>query len=88
VDSVCNIGPHYARTLREWRKRFLDRFESVIVPALQMEYPKVMSGQNGKEEMEVFKRKWICMYCLGSSSRNYTKALLINQIISELPGCL
>lgn len=22
VDSVSNIGPHYARTLREWRHRF------------------------------------------------------------------
>ena len=22
VDSVSNIGPHYARTLREWRRRF------------------------------------------------------------------
>lgn len=25
VDSVVNIGPHYARTLREWRRRFLAR---------------------------------------------------------------
>jgi cyclopropane-fatty-acyl-phospholipid synthase len=23
VDNVENIGPHYARTLREWRNRFL-----------------------------------------------------------------
>lgn len=61
VDSVSNIGPHYARTLREWRKRFLDRFETVIVPALKSEYPEVMCGPRGQEEIEVFKRKWICM---------------------------
>ncbi|KAG6887994.1 hypothetical protein C0992_009974 [Termitomyces sp. T32_za158] len=59
VDSVSNIGPHYARTLREWRKRFLDRFESVIVPSLKTEYPDVMCGPRGREEIEVFKRKWI-----------------------------
>ncbi|KAF8526720.1 hypothetical protein JB92DRAFT_2870900 [Gautieria morchelliformis] len=51
VDSVVNIGPHYARTLREWRRRFLERFSSVIVPALMKE---------GQKEIEVFKRKWIC----------------------------
>lgn len=60
VDSVSNIGPHYARTLREWRRRFLDRFEDVIVPALKSEYPEVMGGARGQEEIEVFKRKWIC----------------------------
>lgn len=60
VDSVSNIGPHYARTLREWRRRFLDRFEDVIVPALIAEYPEVMKGSKGREEIEVFKRKWIC----------------------------
>ncbi len=38
MESVANIGPHYARTLREWRHRFIQRFEDVIVPALQKEY--------------------------------------------------
>lgn len=63
VDSVSNIGPHYARTLREWRRRFLDRFEDVIVPALGEEYPSVMGpncGEQGRREIEVFKKKWIC----------------------------
>ena len=32
VDAVSNIGPHYARTLREWRRRFEARFEEMIVP--------------------------------------------------------
>ncbi|CAK5284066.1 unnamed protein product [Mycena citricolor] len=72
VDNVSNIGPHYARTLREWRRRFLHRFDSVIVPALKREYPTVMNGPRGKEEIEVFKRKWIYYYCyceVGFSSR-------------------
>ncbi|KAJ3904461.1 CFS1-like protein [Lentinula edodes] len=67
VDSISNIGPHYARTLREWRKRFVQRFEEVVVPALQREYPEVMGvakGKEGRKEIEVFKRKWICdCYC-------------------------
>ncbi|KAJ7095728.1 CFS1-like protein [Mycena belliarum] len=72
VDSVSNIGPHYARTLREWRRRFLYQFDSVIVPALKREYPDVMNGPRGKQEIEVFKRKWIYYYCyceVGFTSR-------------------
>jgi cyclopropane fatty-acyl-phospholipid synthase-like methyltransferase len=68
VDSVANIGPHYARTLREWRRRFLQQFDAVIVPALRREYPAVMNGARGREEIEVFKRKWICMSLLPLSS--------------------
>jgi len=67
IDSVNNIGPHYARTLREWRRRFLDRFDDVIVPALRAEYPLVMgnvNGDQGQNEIEIFKRKWLCE-CLG-----------------------
>lgn len=62
VDSVTNIGPHYARTLREWRDRFEDTFESDIVPALRKAYPESMSSGDEKEEreaIEVFRRKWI-----------------------------
>ena len=30
IDSVSNIGPHYARTLREWRRRFVTKFSEVL----------------------------------------------------------
>ena len=60
IDSISNIGPHYARTLRGWRNSFVEKFESVIEPALKEEYPDVMTGANGRYEIEVFKRKWIC----------------------------
>lgn len=66
VESVSNIGPHYARTLREWRRRFVERFESVVVPALQKEHELRSGGKGkkvlGRDEIEVFKRKWICQY--------------------------
>lgn len=54
VDSVLNIGPHYARTLREWKNNFLREFEDTIKPAL-MEQHKGM----GEADVEVFRRKWV-----------------------------
>ncbi|KAI9058495.1 cyclopropane-fatty-acyl-phospholipid synthase [Trametes sanguinea] len=65
VDAVSNIGPHYARTLREWRRRFEARFEDTIVPALRAEYPGVMGldDEKARAEIEVFRRKWIYYYC-------------------------
>lgn len=62
IDSISNIGPHYARTLREWRNNFLQKFDSVIEPALREEHPDVMAGEKGRYEIEVFKRKWICKH--------------------------
>ncbi|WWD18050.1 hypothetical protein CI109_102497 [Kwoniella shandongensis] len=58
VDSISNIGPHYARTLREWRHRFIANFSSRIVPALVAEHPEMT-----EEDVEVFKRKWIYYFC-------------------------
>ncbi|CAE6503715.1 unnamed protein product [Rhizoctonia solani] len=64
IDSISNIGPHYARTLREWRKRFLVRFDSDIIPSLKREYPEVFDeSTRGRNEIEVFKRKWVYYYC-------------------------
>ncbi|TBU29980.1 cyclopropane-fatty-acyl-phospholipid synthase [Dichomitus squalens] len=65
IDSVSNIGPHYSRTLREWRRRFQARFEDTIVPALKAEYPGVMDTDDvsARAEIEVFRRKWIYYYC-------------------------
>lgn len=44
VDTVTNIGPHYARTLRTWKENFLENFEL---------FEKELKGDS-----EVFKRKW------------------------------
>ncbi|KAF8499899.1 CFS1-like protein, partial [Hysterangium stoloniferum] len=58
IDSVSNIGPHYARTLREWKRKFLLNFSSVIASALQEQYSL------STEDLEIFRRKWICTdYC-------------------------
>ncbi|KAH8081430.1 Mycolic acid cyclopropane synthetase-domain-containing protein [Filobasidium floriforme] len=60
IDSIVNIGPHYARTLREWRLRFLKNFDRDIRPALRDEHPEMSPA-----DVEVFKRKWIYyfVYC-------------------------
>ncbi|KAJ7214976.1 CFS1-like protein [Mycena pura] len=58
VDSVLNIGPHYARTLREWKRRFLANWDDVVKSALVRQYALNEKG------LQIFKRKWICAdYC-------------------------
>lgn len=52
---MSNIGPHYAQTLREWRRRFVRNFGHSIESALRLEHPEM-----DDEDVEVFKRKWIC----------------------------
>jgi len=54
VDSVLNIGPHYARTLREWKRRFLTNWDDVVKSALVKQYALNEKG------LQIFKRKWIC----------------------------
>ncbi|KAJ7055399.1 CFS1-like protein [Mycena amicta] len=56
VDSVHNIGPHYARTLREWKRRFLANWEGVVKKALVAQY------QLDDKGLEIFRRKWICEF--------------------------
>ncbi|CAL1711760.1 unnamed protein product [Somion occarium] len=80
VDSIGNIGPHYSRTLREWRKRFVANFDDFIVPSLKKEYPDVMNGPNSAEEIEVFKRKWI--YYFAYSEIGFTERLLGDHVIA------
>ncbi|KAH9936230.1 Mycolic acid cyclopropane synthetase-domain-containing protein [Fomitopsis serialis] len=75
VESVDNIGPHYARTLREWRRRFENRFDTEIIPALRKQYPDVLGygGPESLDEIEVFRRKWVYYfaYCeIGFASRS------------------
>ncbi|KAH9841018.1 S-adenosyl-L-methionine-dependent methyltransferase [Rhodofomes roseus] len=53
VDSVHNIGPHYARTLREWKRKFLSNWPGLIAKELAVQY------ELDDAELEIFKRKWI-----------------------------
>ncbi|KAH7097320.1 cyclopropane-fatty-acyl-phospholipid synthase, partial [Auriculariales sp. MPI-PUGE-AT-0066] len=79
IDSVDNIGPHYARTLREWARRFDTGFDTVIAPTLRSMHPSVMDGPNGEEELAVFRRKWIYYfrYCeIGFATRTLGVAIL------------
>lgn len=60
-ESVENIGPHYAKTLRLWRQSFMQNFNTKIKPALLSEHAD-QGGVRGKrmsdEDVELFKRKW------------------------------
>ncbi|KZF23255.1 cyclopropane-fatty-acyl-phospholipid synthase [Xylona heveae TC161] len=53
IDSVENIGPHYAKTLRLWRENFMQNFALQIRPALLEEHAGMTVN-----EVEVFRRKW------------------------------
>lgn len=55
VDSIENIGPHYAKALRLWREAFLENWQDKIKPQLIKE--KKDSGMDD-EGAEIFKRKW------------------------------
>nr|POE72410.1 tuberculostearic acid methyltransferase ufaa1 [Quercus suber] len=69
-ESVENIGPHYAKTLRLWRQSFMQNFQTKIRPALLAEHQR--DGPNGskkmsEEDVELFRRKWeyYFAYCEG-----------------------
>jgi cyclopropane-fatty-acyl-phospholipid synthase len=53
VDNIENIGPHYTKTLRLWKEKFLATFDQHIKPALLKEHPDMT-----KYDVNVFKRKW------------------------------
>ncbi|MCJ1277571.1 hypothetical protein MMC21_005384 [Puttea exsequens] len=53
VDSLLNIGGHYAKTLRLWREKFERNFETEIRPALLNEHEGMRAN-----DVDLFKRKW------------------------------
>jgi len=53
VEKIENVGGHYAKTLRLWRQKFMQNFDSRIRPALLEEHANM-----GIKEVEVFRRKW------------------------------
>jgi cyclopropane-fatty-acyl-phospholipid synthase len=57
-ESVENIGPHYAKTLRLWRQSFMQNFQSKIKPALLKEHDDERKKQMSEEDVELFRRKW------------------------------
>jgi len=53
TDSVANIGPHYARTLREWRRNLKASWGTI-----SEELVKTYKLKDA--EVELFRRKWLC----------------------------
>ncbi|KAK0529198.1 hypothetical protein OC835_004409 [Tilletia horrida] len=73
-EGLINIGPHYARTLREWCRRFEAQFDAQIAPALIRDHPEIrrLGPVEQAKEVEVFRKKWIYyfVYCeVGFSER-------------------
>lgn len=57
-DRLINLGGHYSKCLREWRKKFIANFDDHIAPAM-VSRNKEMSPF----ALEQFKRKFIvCGY--------------------------
>lgn len=69
LQSVDSIGPHYARTLREWKRRFEASFEGEggIRQALLRDHSAIrgLPDKQQEAEVEVFRRKWLYyfIYC-------------------------
>ena len=58
-ESIENIGPHYAKTLRIWRQNFMQSFNAKIRPALLAEHKNDRKGKGmSEEDVDLFKRKW------------------------------
>lgn len=53
-ESIENIGPHYAKTLRLWKESFIQNFDARIKPALLREHSGMTEG-----DIDLFLRKWI-----------------------------
>ena len=53
VESIENIGGHYAKTLRMWKEKFEDNFDTRIRLALIAEHQGM-----SEEDAALFKRKW------------------------------
>lgn len=62
LDTVHSIGPHYARTLREWRMRFEEHFDKRIAPALLDDHAEIRSLPKAEQQrqVDIFRRKWLC----------------------------
>lgn len=56
-ETIENIGPHYAKTLRLWRQSFMQNFNTKIRAALIADH-KDDKKPMSEEDVEVFKRKW------------------------------
>lgn len=53
VESIENIGGHYAKTLRIWRNSFMQNFDATIRPALLAEHRGMTNS-----DVDLFRRKW------------------------------
>jgi cyclopropane-fatty-acyl-phospholipid synthase len=63
VNQVENIGPHYSKTLRLWKEKFMMNFDVGTQPALESE----RSGMT-ESDVRLFRRKWELLKSLAPPS--------------------
>ena len=69
VEDIKSVSGHYVATLRLWRERFLDNWESVIKPALRERKLSMTDA-----DLDVFRRKFV--YYFGYAEAGFaTKTL-------------
>jgi len=61
VESVENIGAHYARALRLWKEKFIMEFDDKIATTILSRAP---TTSHDMEATEIFRRKWEVRYVL------------------------
>lgn len=70
LEQADNMGPHYATTLREWRRRFLDSVEAGRVASAGFD--------------EFFVRKWVYYFCYCEAGFA-TRTLGVMQLVFSRP---
>lgn len=72
VEDIKSVSGHYVMTLRLWRKRFLENWEKVILPALREKKPGMTDT-----DMEVFRKKYVYYF-------SYTEAGFATKMLGDV----
>lgn len=76
VDSVENIGGHYAKTLRLWGAKFMKNFDTRIRPALIREHVGMT-----ERDAQLFRRKWNVSQAPITKLQQLTESSTISRIV-------
>ncbi|KZT18300.1 cyclopropane-fatty-acyl-phospholipid synthase [Neolentinus lepideus HHB14362 ss-1] len=58
LESVDDLGPHYARCLREWERRLDENWGPELVTKLTTRHPELKD----EKQLLIFRRKWDCIF--------------------------
>jgi cyclopropane-fatty-acyl-phospholipid synthase len=81
VESIDNIGPHYARTLKEWNEQFTERWSDIKPMGFDDRFKKLWQFYLASCEAE-FATRWLAVYQIVLSRPN--NHFLINRDKHEI----